>query len=388
MVSISSDGVASASSSPRTLVIVPAATDPPALNTNGDPTTTVVSPVATTTAPTAMMANAIVSPAALDEEDPYYVGIQIQSNHNGMETKPGEAASPGEFVLERSGNRSDNNETPLTVNHRVGGTATSGSDYEALQGSVTFPSGADTVKIPVNVIDDFLIEGTETVTITILDGAGYNPRGDITSTVSIADNDYPEIVIQTFIPDPKVSVPLYGTFLGDDRRYFDTTPEVADNDYRTRIDVLIPSNFFQDPIKTEDAGPTRHVGSDGVVDSTNEATVANGKLVQQLGSTYDCTTQTLHLRVTNQSQNPSTPVGPSINYVFNFDIKENLITFVGGYHDTFPGYEVFIKDKSKTELNLVYGFISANSMFAPGGLMGTGEAVQVNGPYVEDRWHQ
>ena len=62
---------------------------------------------------------------------------------------------------------------PLTVNFTVGGTATSGSDYTAIGTTVTFAAGSATATKTVSVIDDSLVEGDETVMVTLASGTGY-----------------------------------------------------------------------------------------------------------------------------------------------------------------------------------------------------------------------
>jgi hypothetical protein len=52
--------------------------------------------------------------------------------------------NPGEFTVTRTGSTF----LPLTVSYGVGGSAVNGFDYPPLLGTVTFPSGADTVKFP------------------------------------------------------------------------------------------------------------------------------------------------------------------------------------------------------------------------------------------------
>ena len=57
--------------------------------------------------------------------------------------------------------------TDTTVSYTVVGTATLGSDYTALSGSVTILAGATSATITVPVLDDALVEGTETVVVTL-----------------------------------------------------------------------------------------------------------------------------------------------------------------------------------------------------------------------------
>jgi hypothetical protein len=60
---------------------------------------------------------------------------------------------------------------PITVNYTVAGTAGSGVDYTALTGSVILPAGQNSVGVPVSVINDQIVENTETVILTLTGGS-------------------------------------------------------------------------------------------------------------------------------------------------------------------------------------------------------------------------
>ncbi len=80
----------------------------------------------------------------------------------------------------------------ILVNYTANGTASSGSDYAALSGSVTIPAGASSATIAVDVLDDQVVEGTEflTVTLTGTNHAGVTTHAtDNQATVMIADDD-------------------------------------------------------------------------------------------------------------------------------------------------------------------------------------------------------
>lgn len=78
----------------------------------------------------------------------------------------------------------------VSVNYTVSGTATAGSDYTALSGSVTVPAtGPSDVSVTIPVINDTLAEGTESVVVTITPGATYQIYNDGTATALIRDND-------------------------------------------------------------------------------------------------------------------------------------------------------------------------------------------------------
>jgi len=96
-----------------------------------------------------------------------------------------EPANTGTLTVTRTGSTS----ASLDVFYTVTGTATNGSDYTALAGSVTIPVGESSATITVGPIDDPDIEGDETVIVTLLDVAGYAVGTSDAATVTIADND-------------------------------------------------------------------------------------------------------------------------------------------------------------------------------------------------------
>jgi hypothetical protein len=77
----------------------------------------------------------------------------------------------------------------LTVNYTVGGTATPGTDYTALGGTVTFASGASTANVSVHALHDGVIDPGETVVATVASGSGYDIGASHTATVTIIDTD-------------------------------------------------------------------------------------------------------------------------------------------------------------------------------------------------------
>lgn len=84
------------------------------------------------------------------------------------------------------------------VNFSVAGTATSGSDYNAIGStSVTVLAGQTSATLPVSLIDDALSnEGNETLILSLLSGVGYNVVvGNDVATGTIADDDVSRISI-------------------------------------------------------------------------------------------------------------------------------------------------------------------------------------------------
>lgn len=98
-----------------------------------------------------------------------------------------ESGAAGTVRFTRTGDLSGS----LTVNYTVGGTATSGTDYTALSGTVTFSAGALTLDVAVAAYADAEPEAVETVAVSLLGGTNYFVGVASTATVNFADNPAP-----------------------------------------------------------------------------------------------------------------------------------------------------------------------------------------------------
>jgi hypothetical protein len=79
----------------------------------------------------------------------------------------------------------------LTVFYTLGGSASNGTDYNNLTGSVVIDSGQSSATVTVVPVDDSSPEGTETVILTLSANVNYSVGSPNTATVTIADNDVP-----------------------------------------------------------------------------------------------------------------------------------------------------------------------------------------------------
>jgi hypothetical protein len=76
---------------------------------------------------------------------------------------PEEGEEAARFVAFRDGPTN----APLRVSYQVGGSASNGVDYRVLSGSVTIPAGARRAPIVVTPFDDNLVEGGETILLSL-----------------------------------------------------------------------------------------------------------------------------------------------------------------------------------------------------------------------------
>jgi hypothetical protein len=99
------------------------------------------------------------------------------------------ASEPGLNVGRFSVMRDGCTNAALRVLYRVSGTAMPGIDYSNLVGPVTIPKGKLMATIAIKPIDDTLVEGTETVVVTISNRPNYLISSPGSATVRIFDND-------------------------------------------------------------------------------------------------------------------------------------------------------------------------------------------------------
>ncbi|MBN2507208.1 MAG: lamin tail domain-containing protein [Verrucomicrobia bacterium] len=98
------------------------------------------------------------------------------------------ASEPGDsgwFRLTRTGGTG----APLTVYFQVSGTATRGADYLPLGASLTIPAGAGVADLEVAVVNNDVLEGNETVILTVLPAPEYDPGTPASAGVTIFDDD-------------------------------------------------------------------------------------------------------------------------------------------------------------------------------------------------------
>ena len=102
----------------------------------------------------------------------------------------------------------------LSVNYTISGSATSGSDYLALSGSLTLPTGVTSADITLTPIDDRLVEDPEIVIVSLASNAAYTVGQPGTATVTIVSDDS----VEPQIADLQVSTLSGGASVAPDSR--------------------------------------------------------------------------------------------------------------------------------------------------------------------------
>jgi len=96
-----------------------------------------------------------------------------------------EPSTAGSFMVTRTGPTT----ADLSVARPRSGTATSGVDFASMPNPIVIPAGQASVVVPVTPIDDTLVEGPETVILTLSSTATYTVGAASSATVTIADDD-------------------------------------------------------------------------------------------------------------------------------------------------------------------------------------------------------
>ncbi len=107
--------------------------------------------------------------------------VSVRAGTTGVE-----GGSNATVVFRAIGSGSGN----VTVNYTVSGTATAGSDYTAMSGTVSVPAnGTNDLTVNIPVTNDGVAEPTETVKVTITPGTAYRVYNDGSAEACIRDND-------------------------------------------------------------------------------------------------------------------------------------------------------------------------------------------------------
>ncbi len=95
----------------------------------------------------------------------------------------------------------------ITLNYTVGGTATPGSDYTVLSGTLPVTAGAVMATIPVTLLADNVQEDRETVVLTLAPGTGYELASPGTHTLTFGT--VPTVTFPTLVAGTSESVGTY-----------------------------------------------------------------------------------------------------------------------------------------------------------------------------------
>lgn len=128
---------------------------------------------------------------------------------------------PGVFRISRTGSTA----SALTVYFTLGGTSGNGTDYAYINPTVSIPASAASTDVVISPIDDTLVEGTETVVLTLSSDTAntYVVGSPSTDTVFIADNDSQQSTV-VWVDDALPSGAWTGASGGDGWQWVSSNP--------------------------------------------------------------------------------------------------------------------------------------------------------------------
>ncbi len=100
-----------------------------------------------------------------------------------------QTVSEGASAINVIVNLSKTSESAITIPFTVTGSATSGSDFVVAANPITIPAGQTSGSITINLVDDAIVEGLETVVVTLNQPTGANLGEGTVFVGSILDND-------------------------------------------------------------------------------------------------------------------------------------------------------------------------------------------------------
>jgi YD repeat-containing protein len=110
-----------------------------------------------------------------------------------------------QFTVTRNGSTT----SPLSIGFTVSGTASNGTDYTVASSPLVVPAGSPAATLTVRVLPDSLIEGDETVQVTLRSGPGFELGIPISATVVLKDRPFDAWKWDNFWPgernDPGIS---------------------------------------------------------------------------------------------------------------------------------------------------------------------------------------
>jgi starch-binding outer membrane protein, SusD/RagB family len=94
-----------------------------------------------------------------------------------------EGPDAGAFTITRTGLAT----SALQINVTLGGSATTGTDFQGPATSIPMAAGVRSLVVSVTPVFDIVVEGSEIVTLTIAPGSGYTVGASSNATVTITD---------------------------------------------------------------------------------------------------------------------------------------------------------------------------------------------------------
>ncbi len=195
----------------------------------------------------------------------------------------------------------------LSIGFSVGGTATSGSDYAAVNSPLVIAAGQTSGTITVSPTPDTTVEPDETVVISLNAGSGYTVGSPSSATGTILNDDLPALSINNVSQNEGNSGTTAFTFT---------------------VSLSQPAGSGGVSFNIATADGTATAGSDYIASSVNGLTIPAGSssatfTVQVVGDTLNEPNETFYVNVTNPNGATITS-GQGVGTINNDDAQPSL----------------------------------------------------------------
>jgi hypothetical protein len=162
--------------------------------------------------------------------------LQLSSSNYSVTENGGTAA----ITVTRTGG----SDGAVSVNYATSdGTATAGSDYTATSGTLNFAAGETSKTFTVPILDDTLVEGNETVNLTLSSPTGGAALGNPTSaTLTIVDNDSPPTGAFTDVTDSSGISAIIAQKYKEDPNWWLSGEHLVDLDNDGHLDLFLDAH--------------------------------------------------------------------------------------------------------------------------------------------------
>ncbi|MGI8966813.1 MAG: Calx-beta domain-containing protein, partial [Limisphaerales bacterium] len=163
---------------------------------------------------------------------------------------------------------------PISVDYRIIGGTASSNDYTFTPGRLTFDPGEWSKSIPLTIINDSIVEPSETIRLVLNNPASATLDGNKIHTYTILDDDSASVMVSATIPTASETGPLAGNFR------FSRVGNLSTNlvvNFQVTGTASSPSDYM--PIGTSVVIPTGAAFVDLPVVPMDDATVEIGETV-------------------------------------------------------------------------------------------------------------
>jgi subtilase family serine protease len=266
-------------------------------------------------------------------------------------------------------NRDSAQTQAVTVHYTLSGSATHGTDYSQLPGSVAIPADAASADVVIAVMDDTLLESNETVQLSVKAHPSYVVGSPSSGTVTLVSDDVaPDLIVPAFSATKKTDAGGTAEMTDTTKNQGEASSPVSTTSY------YLSKNTVLDSSDTLLGGREVPVLSVGAMDTGTATVVLPNPLdagTYWVFAKADGPEAIVEPNETNNKRATSIQIGPDL-----------IVTAISGPAAAAPGAAILVSDTTKNDgggpaiASLTRFYLSANAVFDTGDEPLQGRSVQ------------